>query len=78
MDPVDYTKIKGFDGEKGMCTIGSGENAFRRTKFDTEQSANTFKTFLVSMGSNRTVVYQCKYCKMFHVGNAEVIEKFRI
>lgn len=65
-------------GDKGICSLNSGSNLVRRTKFDTQENAQAacdFHNGTISVNSNY-IVYQCKECGMWHFGKPEWAEKY--
>lgn len=66
-------------GEKGVCTIGVGQEQIRRTKFDTQKHAKEANDFHIAMGfvNSDYVVYKCKICNMYHFGKPEWAEKYQ-
>jgi hypothetical protein len=65
-------------GEKGICTIGIGNDMIRRTKYDTKDHAQEACDFHISMGFVHAdyIIYKCKVCGMFHFGKPEWAEKY--
>jgi hypothetical protein len=65
-------------GEKGVCTIGVGEQQIKRTKFDIQKHAKDCCDFYISMGFIPAdyIVYKCKVCNMWHFGKLEWVKKY--
>lgn len=62
-------------GDKGVCT---NEDLIRKTKFNTKENAQAARTSMINIEvlSPDNVIYQCKTCKMWHIGKPELANQY--